>query len=324
MSYQIHGLRLDRPVVFSETPPFPHNMLMELANICNHECAFCGYKNMKRKKMMCDKHFMFDIMRQAYENGTREVGFYMIGEPFVCNDLVEYVTYAKELGYEYIYLTTNGALATLERCKELISAGISSIKFSVNAATRESYLDVHGKDDFYTVKENIFGLKRFLDDNKIDLPIFVSFVKNEFNKNDVEKLNKEFGSTVDKIYVFPCVNQGAIKKSMLAQGVVKEEELLPGSAVPCIMCFNRIHVTCEGYLNACCADIDGYLSAIDLHKVSLIDAWNSKVMTELRRKHLQNELSGLLCQNCINNTEESILPLNQELCPISVEENKLL
>ena len=285
MGSQKRELRLDRPIVFSETPPFPHNMLMELANICNHECVFCGYKNMKRKKMMCDKHFMFDIMKQAYENGTREVGFYMIGEPFICNDLAEYVSCAKGLGYEYIYLTTNGALATVERCKELISAGISSIKFSVNASTRESYIAVHGRDDFYIVRENIFNLKKYLENNKINVPLFISFVKNELNKHDVEKLEREFDSVVDKIYVSPCA-----------------------------MCFNRLHITCEGYLNACCADSDGYLSAIDLHQTSLIDAWNSEIMIELRRKHLRNELSGLLCQNCINNTEEIFSPLNKDLC----------
>ena len=254
-------------------------------------------------------------MKQAYENGTREVGFYMIGEPFICNDLAEYVSCAKGLGYEYIYLTTNGALATVERCKELISAGISSIKFSVNASTRESYIAVHGRDDFYIVRENIFNLKKYLENNKINVPLFISFVKNELNKHDVEKLEREFDSVVDKIYVFPCANQGGtMKRKLLDQGIVKEDEMFPGSVAPCAMCFNRLHITCEGYLNACCADSDGYLSAIDLHQTSLIDAWNSEIMIELRRKHLRNELSGLLCQNCINNTEEIFSPLNKDLC----------
>lgn len=36
--------------VFSEMPPFPHNMLVELANACNHKCVFCGYKGYETKE----------------------------------------------------------------------------------------------------------------------------------------------------------------------------------------------------------------------------------------------------------------------------------
>lgn len=314
MESQRRQLKMKRPVIFSENPPFPHNMLMELANICNHKCVFCGYKEMKREKRMCDKALMFDIMQQAYKNGTREVGFYMIGEPFVCNDLSEYVAHAKKLGYKYIYLTTNGALATLERCKELIAAGLNSIKFSVNAATRESYLAVHGRDDFLAVKENILALKKYITDREIELRMFISFVRNELNKNDVEKLYEEFETAVDKIYIYTCGNQGGrIRGRLISQGLIKEEDLRPGSVSPCEMCFNRLHITCEGYLSACCADVDGYLSGVDLHKFSLLDAWNAEIMTGLRRKHLRSELDGLMCYNCINNTEETVLPLNREL-----------
>lgn len=321
MGYQKHGLRLDRPVVFSETPPFPHNMLIELANICNHECVFCGYKNMKRKKMMCDKHFMFDIMKQAYENGTREVGFYIIGEPFVCNDLAEYISYAEELGYEYIYLTTNGVLATLERCKELIVAGLDSIKFSVNGATQKTYEAVHGKDDFLTVKKNIIDLKNYIEQNHIQLSTFISFVKNEINKNDVNQLLEDFECLVDKIYIMDCRPQGGgiTVEELIKDGVVKQKDILPGTTAPCTMIFNRVHITCEGYLNACCGDSNGYLAAVDLHKLSLLEAWNSEIMVELRRKHLQNKLDGILCYNCINAASEVFTPLNQKLCPIFQE-----
>lgn len=304
---------MNREVVFSEKPPFPRNMLMELANICNHKCVFCGYKDMKRKKSMCNKEQMLDILRQAYENGTREVGFYIIGEPFVCQDLAEYVAYAKNLGYEYVYLTTNGALATLDRCKEVIAAGLDSIKFSLNAATRESYLAVHGKDDFFTVKENIYALRNYVQDHGLDVFMFISFVKNELNKEDITELNEVFGSVVDKIYIYPCGNQCGRMLGLIDQGVVKKEEFRVGGFAPCEMCFNRLHITCEGYLSACCGDVDGYLAAVDLHKVSLVDAWNSEVMTELRRKHLRDELDGLLCYNCVKTAEKEFSPLNREL-----------
>lgn len=309
-------LRFNRPVVLSPNPPLPHNMLMELANICNHNCVFCGYKNMKRPKTKCDKKLMLDIIKQAYGGGTREIGFYMIGEPLICPDLADYISYAHSLGYEYIYLTTNGALATIDKMKELISAGLNSIKFSVNAGTRETYYKVHGKDDFEIVKSNIINLHKYVTENFVDLKRFISFVKVEINKNDIEKLKAEFENFVDKIYIFQCINQAGGMLQLIEQGIVKSEDMEEGSSLPCNMVFNRLHVTAEGYLSACCSDVDGYLSAIDLRTTSLYEAWNSDILVGLRNKHLQGNLKGTLCHNCIHNVCEPVKALNQNICPV--------
>ena len=313
MKSKNHELRMNRAVVLSETPPFPHNMLMELTNVCNHKCVFCGYKDMKRKKRMCDKGIMLDLMKQAYENGTRDIGFYMIGEPLMCKDLSEYIARAHELGFEYIYLTTNGALADLDRMKELIEAGLNSVKFSVNGATRETYLAVHGKDDFNVAKDNIKALRNYTKENNIDIPIFVSFVKNGINKDDIHVLHDVFDDFVDQIYIVPCTNQAGGMLELISNGVMAETDLLPGSTVPCEMIFNRLHITCEGYLNACCADVNGYLSAVDLHTNTLLEAWNSATMINLRRRHLHSELGQTLCRHCVNNTDGAVTPINENL-----------
>ena len=43
--------------------------------------------------------------------GEKEVGFYLSGEAFLYKKLAEVIAYAKKVGYEYTFLTTNGALA---------------------------------------------------------------------------------------------------------------------------------------------------------------------------------------------------------------------
>ena len=57
-----------------------------------------------------------------------------------------------------IYITTNGALAQPDRIRYLAELGLNSIKYSVNASTRETYKKIHGKDDFETVRNNIIEL----------------------------------------------------------------------------------------------------------------------------------------------------------------------
>ena len=112
--------KADRSELYSLTPPFPKtNFLIELSNACNHACIFCTHQKMKRPVGRINKDFAYDILQQAYDLGTREVGFYATGEPFILPDLADYIRKAKDIGYTYVYLTSNGALATPERVREV-------------------------------------------------------------------------------------------------------------------------------------------------------------------------------------------------------------
>jgi len=100
---------------------FPKNMLLETTNICNHTCLMCANSKGTKKRGIIDNNFAKRILKEAYDLGTREVGFYGMGEPLLDSSLEEYIVYAKSLGYGYIYITTNGALLTQERAKTISS-----------------------------------------------------------------------------------------------------------------------------------------------------------------------------------------------------------
>ena len=297
---------LSRECTFSEKPPFPKNMLVELTNICNHKCIFCNYKGMKREKKLCDKDFMKKVIQDAYLEGVREIGFYLIGEPFVYPEFAEIVSFCKEKGFSYIYVTSNGALATPERLKPVIEAGLDSIKSSINAATRKTYANVHGKDDFDQVKSNVEWLHAYLEESSVPLKTFISFVECNLNKDETNILHEQFDKLVDKVYIFGCLNQGGNMMHLIESGVTDKLIFNP---VPCPMVFNRLHITVEGYLDACCADTDGLLVAADLHTMSLREAWYSDTMTKLRRQHLSNIFENNLCKSCTQNEVAKVEPL---------------
>lgn len=83
---------------------------------------------------------------------------------------------------------------------------------------------------------------------------------------------------------------------------------------PCEMVFNRFHVTYEGYLTACCADMDNMLAYADLNEETLEKAWYNETITNLRREHLSGKLRNNKCYNCIfQNGRNDLLPLNVKL-----------
>ena len=148
-----------KQAVFTLNPPFPDKQLhIEITNICNHSCIFCSHKTMTRDRGFINEDFLFRILQEAYDLGVREVGFQVAGDSFACEDFGKYVRKAKDVGFRYVFVTTNLALATPNKLKEVFDAGLDSIKISINAGSRETYKLVHGSDDFETVRENIVKL----------------------------------------------------------------------------------------------------------------------------------------------------------------------
>lgn len=296
--------------IWSVTPPFPSKrMLIELSNICNHQCIFCANSKMTRKKGFIEETFLLRILQEAYNLGMREVGFYATGEPLVVKDLYRYIKKAKEIGYEYVYLTTNGALASKEKVEEIIEAGLDSIKFSINAGTKKSYELVHGKDDFEKVIQNLKYLDSYRKTENKKVKLYASCIVNKINKNEKSVLKELIGDIVDDLVFINVMNMGGMMHEINDILTVESNENDINQAFPCSLVFNSINITYEGYLTACCTDFQNYLVVANLNEMSLADAWNSQVFTKLRKMHLEKNVEGTLCYNCIYNKNKHIEPL---------------
>ncbi len=81
----------------------------------------------------------------------------------------------------------------------------------------------------------------------------------------------------------------------------------------CSLPFNKLHITSEGYLTACCADFQNYLVVANLNNCELKEAWNNEDFINLRKKHINGNLQNTLCYNCINNVNEKIYPIVENL-----------
>lgn len=304
-----------------KTTPFPKkNLLIEVTNYCNNKCVFCYNDCMTRERKFIDKNICEKVLEEAYELGMREVGFYVVGEPLLDKRLEEFISFAKKQGYEYIYLTTNGILANLDRVKSLYNSGLNSIKFSINATNIEDYIMVHGTNKFNTVIKNLTDVYRWKIESNINLKVYVSYITLDITKNKFE-INNLFKDRCDEYIVMPAINQGGLIPEINQISTKEQNDINGNFKLPCSYPFNSVIVTAEGYLTACCMDFENLLAYANLNNTSLEEAWNNFIISQFRRRHISKDVDGTICANCIYNTKDIPQPLDVDLCSLKEIDN---
>ena len=295
-----------------EKPPLPKNMMVELTNACNHACIFCTNPHMQRRVGRLDNSLLFRIMKEAREGGVTDIGFYTTGDPFVHKSLEAFVAEATRLGFSYRYISTNGALATPTRARKVIDAGISSIKFSINAGGRDSYKLIHGKDEWDKVIDHLRFISEYRNEISADFRLFATTVITRPMENEVDELRDLLEPLVDEHVCVPCGSQSGQMGS--AQDLLGASNYMHNDGhPPCPLPFNRLHISCEGYLTLCCVDYQNYLAVADLNEMALMDAWHGDAAVEARRMHLEDRIEGTLCSNCLYAKTDPIEPLDSKL-----------
>ena len=292
-------------------PPFPRtNFLIETSNACNHKCIFCAHQKMTRKIGKIKQDFVYNILSQAYDLGTREVGFYATGEPFLVPELPEYIKKAKEIGYEYVYLTSNGALATPERIRAVIDAGLDSIKFSINAPERKMYEFIHGRDDFDVVMEHLKYLNNYREESGNTYKIFITGILTRYTEYMKDDYYTVFKGLADQIVFKNVYNQGGYMPEIEEYlKCYSDDEQFRRCNLP----FDAISVTYEGYLSVENADYENMLVVADLNKVTLKDAWYGEKMKQIRQAFIDDKLEGLVCHGCVHHKVLPSQPVTPEL-----------
>ena len=251
------------------------------------------------------------ITTQMREAGVQEIGVFYLGESLMAPDLtVDAVHWCKSaLNFPYVFLTTNGSLATPEVVERLMAAGLDSLKFSVNAATPEQFSEVMAVKPalYWDALENIAKTRSVRDAGHYPCGLYSSSIM--YDGEQGERMRK----TLDK-WVLPYVDQHYYLPlySMGSLATQREEELgyrpTAGNQgrldalrepLPCWSAFTEGHVTADGKLSACCFDATSAWVMGDLTQQSFMTAWNSPDFVALREAHLRKDVAGTICEQCV-------------------------
>ncbi len=277
-------------------PPFPKKAKVEVTSRCDLKCFFCQHTHDTGKHGNIEPGLLSRLLRELRELGVEDLGLFWIGEPLLNRALPEYVAEAKALGFPYVFITTNGRIATKERLEPLFDAGLDSIKFSFNADNAESYRRVCGVDGFDRTIQNLKHAWTLRGDRQKPA-IYASTVQIKGREQEYERAKALIEPYVDQHYPLPLYGQ---------QNINEQAELVPAtsgrtlaSMLPCWSLFTEPHISFDGHMSACFCDHDRRLYMGDLKQMSILDAWYSKPFVALRQQHLAGDVSGSVCATCI-------------------------
>jgi MoaA/NifB/PqqE/SkfB family radical SAM enzyme len=290
------------------TPPPPRAVKIELTSQCNYRCGFCAHRLRLKKRGEMAWPLYTRLVGEMVDAGVEELGLFFIGESFMCDWLGDAVGYAKSRGIRYAFLTTNGSLATPERVRACMDAGLDSLKFSMNNADEEQFREVAQVKVklFRDAIENLKEARRIRDENDYSCGLYASSIRYDGEQQErMQRLVDEILPYVDEHYWLPLYSMGS-----LAEAREKELGYRPTAGnqgrlanlrepLPCWSLFTEGHVTYDGKLSACCFDAGDRWVMADLAKVSFVEGWTSPAFTRLREAHLRRDVGGTICEACV-------------------------
>jgi MoaA/NifB/PqqE/SkfB family radical SAM enzyme len=289
-------------------PPPPRSVKIELTSQCNYRCGFCAHRLRLKDRGEMRWPLFTRIVGEMADAGVEELGFFFIGESFMCEWLPDAIEYAKARGIRYAFLTTNGSLATPSRVKACMEAGLDSLKFSMNNADEAQFVEVAQVKPklFRDAVANLQAARRVRDEGGYGCRLYASSIRYDGSQHErMQGLVDEILPYVDEHYWLPLYSMGSLaaerEKELGYRPIAGNQGRLGAlrEPLPCWSLFTEGHVTFDGKLSACCFDAGDRWIMADLSDTSFVEAWASAAFRALREAHLRRDVANTICEKCV-------------------------
>src|SRR5271166_6290484 len=151
----------------AEKPPVC--LYLEVTNRCNLLCETCP-RTFEELEPPAD--MSWDLFTKIVDQvpDVARVVMHGVGEPMLVKNLPDMIRYLKVRG-TYVLFNTNGTLLQTKRFQELIDTGLDELRVSLDAADRESYAKVRGKDFFNRIVRDVGKFTAYLKQTGANKPL---------------------------------------------------------------------------------------------------------------------------------------------------------
>jgi radical SAM protein with 4Fe4S-binding SPASM domain len=283
--------RWDAANAFELETDFPLFLHVELSQICNLRCPMCLQGTPETRK----KHFTRDqlgwdlyrkIVLEGQTYGCPSISPQGFNEPLLTPDLERYIRFAAEHGFIDIMMNTNGTLLNESRARKLLDAGLTRLRFSLDAATKETYEKIRRGAHYEVTHRNI---ERFLELKRqggYALPLVgVNFCKTRLNEHEEALFIHKWEKVVDMVAVQEFIPPDAemdYSAFYPTQSKLREEIC---SGFQCVQPWQRVMVRNTGDVCPCYAMCSEDFVLGNIRTETISKLWAGPKMRRLRAIH---------------------------------------
>jgi MoaA/NifB/PqqE/SkfB family radical SAM enzyme len=285
---------------------YPLFIQFDLNRLCNLRCVHCLQRYPEHLKRYSGGQNPLSwkgyqrVVLESEEFDCPSLTLCGINEPLIMPDMEEYIKYAHKHGFIDIMINTNGVLLTEERSKRILDCGLTRLRFSLDAASLDSYRKIRGRDDYDQVIKNIELFLKLKKDGGYKLPITgANFCKLSLNEHEEDKFLDFWRDKVDIVTTQTFTPLVSEKEgySLYPSDQFDQKESL--EQFKCAQPFQRVVV--RDYVIYPCCYIGNDLKIGDLKTDTIYRAWNSKKMRNISDLHKTGQYKkNKTCNYCAN------------------------
>lgn len=295
---------------------FPMFLHLDLQQVCNYACPHCNISDEKLLLEQFDGKISLEMNFEKYkkivdegsEYGCPSIEPQGTNEPLLIKDFEKYIKYAHNKNFIDIMINSNGSPLTENRSRKILDSGLTRLRFSLDAATAESYKKIRvGSIPYARVVKNIETFLNLKEKGGYKLPVTgVNMVVMRSNQHEKKKFQDFWIDKVDMVTFqqFTPPNYKNDYSKFYADEVdlekPEDKKYIP-EKFRCPQPFQRVVIRNDN-ITACCNSFSNRLKLGDL-KNGVYKAWNSKFANELRELHRCGKYyENPTCKICVENT----------------------
>lgn len=278
----------------------PTSLNVEVTNICNLDCIMCPAHHISRKKGYLDLELYQSFLDEAIELGIKQVGLFSTGESILHHQFPEFVKVTVDKGL-YTYLDVNGNYFRKGQIEAIIDAGLSSMKFSIDAHNQEIYSQIRRGGDIHKVFENLKKVDAYRKKTGSDMKLFTLYIISSINEQYINDFKAIVDPYVDEIEFNLVLNQGEQinNTNELTSDKLKDIINQNKKSVLCPNPWKRLNLSWDGRLSACCIDFEMQLDYGQYIPGNLKELWQNDRINKIRDDMLKREFEpNSMCKNC--------------------------
>lgn len=291
-----------------QLPDFPLTLSLELVNRCNLSCAMCYTVNHASPKASLELDDIARLLAEAKRNSLPSLQIGLGSEALLYKPVREVLTMAKDADVMDIFLFTNGTLLNEDMSRFLVASGVTRVMVSLDAATRETFQAIRGKDELDRVESNIHRLLELRAEAGSDFPVVrVSFCVQDRNRHELKAFAEKWESVADFVDYQNLHDFSAIDRLSAFEQPTNDPNSYVAyhQNVHCHHPFGYLSVWANGDIAPCCSFYAKNLVIGNIREMSIQEAWLGERMANLRAQFKERRLN-LACATCLASTSDEL------------------